>query len=71
MRTVTIREFLRGGYVHLKGPTVVSRYGQPLFTVFPGIRRLPITPAPLVAGSSADGEHDASPEEVPPEGSGE
>lgn len=35
MRFMTIREFLRGGYLKLTGPTMIVRHGIPLFTVMP------------------------------------
>lgn len=48
MRIMPIREFLRGGYRTLQGPTVVSSHGRPVFTVMP-YARPPITTAPLAA----------------------
>jgi hypothetical protein len=35
MNWMTMRQFLRGGYRDLRGPTVVSIHGRPAFTVFP------------------------------------
>lgn len=35
MRFMTLREFLRGGYQRLQGPTMIVRRGLPLFTVMP------------------------------------
>lgn len=35
MRFMTIRDFLRGGYQRLDGPTLIVRHGLPLFTVMP------------------------------------
>lgn len=31
-----LREFLRGGYQRVYEPTVVTKHGYPLFSVFPG-----------------------------------
>jgi hypothetical protein len=35
MDFMSVREFLRGGYKTLRGPTVISNHGAPLFTVLP------------------------------------
>lgn len=35
MRTMSIRVFLRGGYLHLTEATIVMRHSQQLFTVMP------------------------------------
>lgn len=35
MNWMPIREFLRGGYKTIDGPTVVSNHGRPIFTVLP------------------------------------
>lgn len=35
MKFMSIREFLRGGYQRITGPTMIVRRGIPLFTVMP------------------------------------
>ncbi len=35
MKWMPIRQFLRGGYQKLEGPTVITSHGHPLFTVMP------------------------------------
>jgi len=80
MNVMPIRVFLRGGYRTLTQPTVISRHGRPLFTVYPpypGAAAMaqfnkiinPITSDRLAAGP--DGDRDALPQEVPAQGSRE
>ena len=40
MQTMTMREFLRGGYKKLGDVTVVTSKGYPKFTVFPSDTRV-------------------------------
>lgn len=35
MRTMPVREFLRGGYHDIREATLVMKHGQPMFTVIP------------------------------------
>lgn len=46
MKTMAIREFLRGGYQELNEPTLVMKHGKPVFTVLPQKRK------PVVEGTS-------------------
>lgn len=59
MKFMTIREFLRGGYQRLVGPTMVVRHGIPMFTVMPH-----------GAAPRADGAYVDSLLGVPPAGEG-
>ena len=35
MKTMPVREFLRGGYQTISESTLVMKHGQPMFTVIP------------------------------------
>ena len=39
MKTMPIREFLRGGYHDIRESTLVMKHGQPIFTVIPQKRK--------------------------------
>lgn len=39
MKSIPVREFLRGGYQKINEPTIVTSHGHVLFTVWPGVRR--------------------------------
>lgn len=40
MKTMPIREFLRGGYQTLTESTLVMKHGHPMFTVIPQKRKV-------------------------------
>lgn len=69
INVVPIREFLRGGYRKLQGPTVVSSHGRPIFTVLPYAPRSSLMTVPLAAvmEGATDGELST---EAPEEGPG-
>lgn len=35
MKTMSVRDFLRGGYLEVREATVVMKHGHPVFTVIP------------------------------------
>lgn len=63
MKVMTVRDFLRGGYKKLREPTLISKHGVPIFTVFP--------PKPAARLAAGEGDRREPSEEASPQGEGE
>lgn len=79
MKVMSVRDFLRGGYKTLKEPTLISRHGIPMFTVFPPINtkkeaRFAALADPIMSDRLAAGHwetRDELPQEVSAQGAGQ